>query len=51
MARLIDCPDAAGDSTKPAHEHAYGKLWVEKPIDVRRFAKGAPALRYASRAR
>jgi dihydrofolate reductase len=24
-------PDAAGDATKPAYEHAYGKLWVEKP--------------------
>jgi dihydrofolate reductase len=24
-------PDAANDTTKPAHEREYGRLWVEKP--------------------
>lgn len=24
-------PDAAEDATRPAHEHAYGRIWVDKP--------------------
>lgn len=24
-------PDAAEDASRPAHEHTYGKIWVEKP--------------------